>query len=235
MEQPKVIFFDAVGTLFGVHGKVGEVYSAIAQKAGVNIDPNVLNEAFWQSFSEANPPVFPGIDSQQIPEKEFLWWENIAQNTFTKAGVIEQFTDFSSFFTQLYAHFATPEPWYIYDDVIPALRTWQAQGIELGIISNFDTRLFAVIEFLELKSFFTSITLSSIVGAAKPNSKIFLSALDKHNCSPQQAWHIGDSLQDDYYGARAVGIHSFLVRRINAERYPHNQQPTLFSQIRANL
>ena len=32
---PKIIFFDAVGTLFGIKGSVGEVYKAIAKKYGL--------------------------------------------------------------------------------------------------------------------------------------------------------------------------------------------------------
>lgn len=39
MKKPKVIFLDAVGTLFGVKGSVGTVYSQIAQDFGVEVSP----------------------------------------------------------------------------------------------------------------------------------------------------------------------------------------------------
>ena len=215
MEKPKVIFLDAVGTLFGVRGTVGEIYSAIAYTIGVDVPAQELEVAFRDSFKNSKPPVFPGVDSQQIPEREFQWWQAIAKTTFQKVGVFDQIPDFTVFFTQLYAHFATPKPWYVYPDVISALQTWQQKGIELGIISNFDTRLYAVIELLELKSFFSSITISSTVGAAKPDTKIFITALQKHNCTPQQAWYIGDSLREDYCAAKVAGMKSFLLARSN--------------------
>jgi putative hydrolase of the HAD superfamily len=101
----------------------------------------------------------------------------------------------------------------IYDEVIPTLENWLEEGIELGIISNFDSRIYPVLEELELRKFFQSITISSSVGAAKPEEKIFLTALAKHNCPPQKAWHIGDSLTEDYQGAIAAGLRAFLIKR----------------------
>lgn len=213
MDKPKVIFLDAVGTLFGVRGSVGEVYSAIARQMGVDVSSDVLNAAFFQSFKASNPLAFEGVDPVQIPQLEFQWWRAIAQATFAQAGVLHQFLDFTTFFAQLYEHFATANPWYIYPDVIPALTHWQKQGIELGIISNFDTRIYAVLEHLQLKDFFSSITISSVSGTAKPNGQIFLLALQKHNCTAQQAWHIGDSLKEDYQGAKVAGIRAFLLQR----------------------
>ena len=43
MVQPKVIFLDAVGTLFGVKGSVGEVYREIAADFGVDVAASVLD------------------------------------------------------------------------------------------------------------------------------------------------------------------------------------------------
>jgi putative hydrolase of the HAD superfamily len=213
MQQPKVIFLDAVGTLFGVRGSVGEVYSAIAQRFGVTVPTDPLNEAFVQAFAATNPPVFPGCYPDEIPQCEFEWWRVIAQRTFQQAGVLHQFADFDDFFDELYNYFATAEPWFIYPDVLPALQAWQRIGIEMGIVSNFDSRLDYVLEALNLKEFFTSITVSTQAGAAKPDSRIFSIALQKHLCEPQEAWHIGDSFTQDFQGAKAVGIRAILLER----------------------
>ena len=211
MSKPKVIFLDAVGTLFGVRGSVGEVYGAIAQQFGVNVSPATLEASFRQSFQASPPLVFPGVEAAAIPQKEFDWWREISRSTFSQAGLIDSFTDFDYFFTKLYQHFTSAEPWYVYSEVVPTLQKWQEQGIELGIISNFDSRIYSVLEALELRHFFDSITISTAVSAAKPAEQIFLTALAKHKCQPQQAWHIGDSRQEDYQGAIAVGIQGFLV------------------------
>jgi putative hydrolase of the HAD superfamily len=218
MTKPKVIFLDAVGTIFGVKGSVGEVYSAIARDFGVTVAAPTVNRAFSQSFKAAKPPAFPGAALSDIPSLEFQWWETIARTTFDVAGVLDQFSNFRVFFNELYSHFAGGEPWHIYPDVLPALESWQAKGIELGVISNFDTRLHTILEILQLRQFFSTVTISSTLGAAKPSGKIFLAALEKHHCLPEQAWHIGDSLKEDYYAAKAVGIRPFLVERFEEER-----------------
>lgn len=213
MAQPEVIFFDAVGTLFGVKGSVGEVYSTIARRFGVLASTEELNQAFYEVFKAAPPPAFPEVTAAKIPEKEFQWWRDITKLTFQKVGVAHKFIDFDVFFTRLYRYFATAHPWEVYADVIPSLQRWQEKGIPLGIISNFDSRLYEVLTALELRSFFSSITISSQVGAAKPDPKIFQSAIAQYSVKPEQTWHIGDSRSQDYEAAKAVGMQGFLLNR----------------------
>jgi putative hydrolase of the HAD superfamily len=213
MKQPKVIFLDAVGTLFGVKGSVGKVYAEIAQRFGVAVAADNLDRAFIQSFKAAPPPIFSSKKPAEIPECEFEWWRAIAQRTFQQVGILDQFSDFSAFFTELYTHFATPEPWFVYPDVLPALQHWQRLGIELGVLSNFDSRLYQVLQALELAEFFASVTISTEVGAAKPDPQIFVAGLDKHHCPAELAWHIGDSFQEDYHGANAAGLRAIWLKR----------------------
>ncbi|WGV26841.1 HAD-IA family hydrolase [Halotia branconii] len=213
MERPKVILVDAVGTLFGVKGSVGEVYSQIAQEFDVEVAPEVLNTAFIKSWKAAPPPIFPDADPQDIPQREFDWWQIIALNTFESAGVLKQFSDFSAFFGELYIHFGTGQPWFIYPDVLPSLLDWQRSGIELGILSNFDSRIYSVLQSLGLSQYFKSITISTQARAAKPDPRIFAIALEKHNCQPEAAWHIGDSIEEDYQGAKAAGLRGIWINR----------------------
>ncbi len=213
MKQPKVIFLDAVGTLFGIKGSVGKAYADIARQFGVTVSDEAVNAAFFNSFATAPPPIFPGVKLEDIPNYEYEWWQLIALETFQQVGVVNQFADFSQFFEQLYNHFATAEPWVLYDDVIPTLERWQKRKIELGIISNFDSRLYLVLESLNLMDYFTSITISTEVSAAKPDKKIFLESLDKHDFQAKDAWHIGDSFKEDYQGATAAGLKAILIKR----------------------
>jgi putative hydrolase of the HAD superfamily len=212
---PKVIFLDAVGTLFGIAGSVGQIYRNIALQHGVEADAEELNQAFFRTFKAAPPMAFPGVDANQIPNLEFLWWRRLGQQTFSSAGVLDQFVDFDSFFADLYAHFATADPWFVYPEVLSTLQQWRRWGVELGIISNFDSRLYRVLDNLGLSDYFQSITISSEVGAAKPNPLIFATALQKHGCEPSQAWHVGDSKTDDRQGARGVGLRGIWVQRQN--------------------
>ncbi|MFN5871649.1 MAG: hydrolase, partial [Aphanizomenon sp.] len=62
MKKPKVIFVDAVGTLFGVKNSVGEIYRQIAQDFGVEVSAQILDQNFIKSFKAAPPPIFLDAD-----------------------------------------------------------------------------------------------------------------------------------------------------------------------------
>ncbi|MEM9805434.1 MAG: HAD family hydrolase [Cyanobacteria bacterium P01_D01_bin.56] len=225
MVYPKVIFLDAVGTLFGVKGSVGEVYELLAQQAGVIASAQELDQAFYHSFATATPMAFPNLPAVEVPHREYLWWLAIAKETFQRAGIFHQFADFETFFEGVYQHFATAAPWVVYQDTISSLQRWQRMGISLGIISNFDSRIYAVLEVLDLTKYFQTITISTEAGAAKPDALIFSTALQKHSCSPQEAWHIGDSRKDDLQGARTAGLQGIWLKRpkqamIQSPTYP---------------
>jgi putative hydrolase of the HAD superfamily len=221
LPQPQVIFLDAVGTLFGVRGSVGQIYSELASKYGVSCAPEILDRHFYAAFKTSPPCVFPDVSLaeplpwriDQIPQLEYQWWKAINQQTFTAAGVWEQFSDFDAFFDDLYHYFTTSAAWEMYPDVILALKQWQQSGIPLGVLSNFDSRLYAVLKVLDLAQYFSTVTISTEVGAAKPQPEIFTTALSKYQCDPSKAWHIGDSHGDDYLGASAVGMTAIWIDR----------------------
>jgi putative hydrolase of the HAD superfamily len=210
---PKVIYLDAFGTLFGVRGSVGELYSNLARAVSVSTDPHAVNRAFYQSFAAAERLAFPDAEPAAIPELEYRWWKAIVAETFERVGALDKFADFETFYAGLYGYFETAAPWQVYGDTVRSLDRWQAMGIELGIISNFDSRLYRVLSVLGLDAYFQSVTISTEVGAAKPAAKIFEAALAKHNCTPAQAWHIGDSESEDYAGAQSIGMRAILIAR----------------------
>ena len=210
---PKVIYLDAFGTLFGVKGSVGELYSNLARTVQVRTDPQAVNRAFYQSFAAAERLAFPGADAAAIPALEFNWWKAIVADTFDRVGALEKFEDFDTFYAGLYGYFETRAPWQVYPDTLPSLVRWRSLGIELGVISNFDSRLYRVLSVLGLAPYFKSVTISTEVGAAKPSPEIFKAALSKHQCEAACAWHIGDSRSEDYIGARATGMRAILVAR----------------------
>ncbi len=225
MTQPKVIFIDAVGTLFGVKGSVGEVYQTLAQQAGVNASAQQLDQAFYRSFAAADAMAFPHIPAVEIPHREYLWWLAVARDTFQRAGIFHEFSNFESFFEGVYQHFATAAPWVIYQDTVSSLQRWQRMDIPLGIISNFDSRIYAVLDALNLRQYFATITISTEARAAKPNPLIFTTALQKHGCSAHEAWHIGDSREDDLKGANAAGLRGIWLKR---PKQTNVQAPTQF-------
>jgi putative hydrolase of the HAD superfamily len=213
---PKIIFFDAVGTLFGVRSTVGEIYAQFAAQAGLEVDAQQLNIAFIQSFRTAPRAAFTQAVSQDLTHLEYDWWRTVAQRSFERVGALEQLPDFDGFFRPLFTYFETAAPWIIYPDTLQTLEMLKALEIELAIISNFDSRLYSVLEALGIAHWFQSITISTQVGAAKPEAEIFEAAIAKHPYLPTQAWHVGDSWSEDYEGSTAAGLQGIWLNRNGA-------------------
>ena len=219
MVPPPVVFFDVAGTLIHVRGGVGVQYARVAARFDVVADPVALEREFPRAFRAAPPMAFPGAPAASIPHLEREVWRGIVRAVFSGAGLLPAFGPggFDAYFDAVYRHFEDPAVWDVYPDVAPALVALGALGCPLGIVSNFDSRVLGILEGLGLAPRFVSITLSSQVGAMKPDSAIFTHALARHGLQPSQAFHVGDSPVEDFGGARAAGLRAVLIDR--AGRY----------------
>ena len=217
MAPPRVIFFDAADTLFHVKGSVGEVYLSLARKYGVTTDRDTIQQAFVKAFDAAPPPVFAAQDPQEIKSCERLWWFDVVHYVFYRVGMFEGFDEY---FEEVFAYFARPDAWALYPETISTLATLDAWGLALGIVSNFDSRLYKILIGLGIDRFFESVTISSVAGAAKPSPKIFQRALQKHGVTAGEALHVGNSLRDDVRAAVTAGLGSVLLDRHGREAIP---------------
>jgi putative hydrolase of the HAD superfamily len=216
----KALFFDAGGTLLKPYPSVGDVYSRHAKRYGCEADPENLNRIFYSLWNHRN-----GLASLQtgVSEKEEKsWWRTLVWEVFEQVGGIEGFNEF---FEDLYYSFASKDTWRVFDEVSEVLAKIKKRGIYLAIISNWDSRLFHICSSLGLDRYFDAIFASASVGFAKPDPRIFQKALDTAGVLPEEALHVGDSLEDDYYGAQAVGLRAYFLDRSGKSKYP--EVPTI--------
>lgn len=217
----RVVFFDAADTLFHVKGSVADIYLRHAAEFGFAQTPESLSaikQAFGRAFRDAPPPIFAATEPAQIKHSERLWWFDIVHNVFYRVGMFERFDDF---FERVFQVFEEPASWQLFPETVQTLAALKTQGVELGIISNFDSRLFSVLRGLGLADMFDTVTISSLAQAAKPAPRIFQLALDKHAVDPDEALHIGDSLRDDVEGASKAGLHAILLDRKGTQQGTH--------------
>ncbi len=229
MSKIKVIFFDAAGTLFHVKGSVADIYLTHAEKYGVKRTADLmeaLKAAFARAFADSPPPVFAVSDPKEIKQCERLWWFDVVHNVWYRVGMFEQFDEY---FEDVFAAFGGPAYWTLYPETPAVLRGLKEQGYELGIVSNFDSRLFNVLRGLGLAELFDTVTISSLAHAAKPAPKIFQLALDKHAMDAEDAVHVGDSRRDDVEGARRAGLQAVLIERESQLSSSASNIPTIQS------
>jgi len=207
----RVVFFDAAGTLIVPREPVGDSYARMARHYGVETSGAAVNAAFRRVFRETPALAFgPGLRAEELRRLERQWWRELVIATFAGLGT---FTDFDSYFASLFEFFADPGNWTAYSEAAPTLERLRRDGVALGVISNFDYRLYRILEGLDLRRHFESITLSSETGWAKPAPQLFEAALHKHGVTASEALHVGDSNHHDVAGAQSLGIVTVLVDR----------------------
>jgi len=203
------IFFDAAGTLFHSRRPIGASYVAVAREYGLDADPLLVDRAFRKAFGSAPPLAFgEGHSPPELRQLERRWWRERVAETFSEIG---RFPDFDAYFTALFDFFANPSNWRVEPGSIELLRGLKAKGKRLGVISNFDARLYRILQELGLLELFDTVTISSEAGFAKPRPEIFRTALVAHGVSPENALHVGDSAELDVAGANSARIAVVLV------------------------
>ena len=211
----RVVFFDVAGTLIRVRDGVGAQYARVATRFGVTADPASLEREFPAAFRAAPKMAFPGARPGVIPELEREIWRGIVRRVFAGAGALPAFAPgvFDRYFDAVYRHFEDAAVWDVFPDVAPALTGLRGLGCSLGVVSNFDGRVLAILDGLGLAQSFESVTLSSRTGVTKPDPAIFAEALARHRAEPAEAVHVGDSPTEDCDGARAAGLAAVLIDR----------------------
>ena len=205
------IFFDAADTLFYIDKGLGNTYASVAKQYGADPDPNLLKKAFSKAFTSAPPLAFGGVSDEERKTLEKNYWKNIVDTVYQEVGMFDKFDEH---FDELFEVFRT-DAWTIFPETKKVLSTLKDKNYRLGIISNFDSRVYDVMRNLQINEYFDKFVISSEAGHAKPDPNIFHIALHKMGVDPKECLHIGDNIYNDFHGPRALGIQALLLDREN--------------------
>jgi putative hydrolase of the HAD superfamily len=114
---------------------------------------------------------------------------------------------------ELVAHFGAERHWAVYPETHAVLAELRAAGLRLVIVSNWDSTLPSLLERLGLAAAVDDVVVSALVGVSKPARGIFDEAVRRAGVAHAEVLHVGDSLTDDYHGARDAGLRALLVDR----------------------
>jgi HAD superfamily hydrolase (TIGR01509 family) len=92
------------------------------------------------------------------------------------------------------------------------------QRYQLGVISNADGGIAAVLERCGIADCFRTITDSGLVGHEKPHPIIFEAALRSMDVAAGQSLYVGDIYSVDYLGATRAGMRAILFDVAGAYR-----------------
>jgi putative hydrolase of the HAD superfamily len=222
-----IVLLDAGDTLIGPRESFGAVYRRVLLELGVDASAADLESGLRASWAGFNRTHTPGIDRYGMhPGGEDAYWLRFVEGTLARTPGLSADPDLASrALAPLREAFRDARTWQVFDDVVPVLAALRALGVRLGVVSNWDSRLPALLDTLELSPWFETLAVSHVEGVEKPSPELFLRALRRLGGRPEDALHVGDAPELDGVGARAAGIEGVLVDR-------HGRLPEAYGALR---
>lgn len=210
LSRYKAVFFDVGGTLLKVVPSVGNVYAAYARPFGFIGSSDELDHLFQKEWNKSGGIASLSQKSSQKVERQF--WRDLVFQVFEPSGGLN---DFERYFEIVYEAFAGKDHWHVFDDVANSgiFEKLKKSGVILGVVSNWDSRLHAILKSTGLAVYFDFILASAEVRSAKPDKKIFIEALRRSGVIAEEACHVGDEPFADIHGANNAGIDAILIDR----------------------
>ena len=206
----KTVFFDFFATLIFWTQPLHITIRKIADRYQLRLD--------WSAYDEAQAILTEAYEASKPTNniRDTIFRQLDTCCTFLRKLGVREHVDQIAWEVLQYEHaLFSRNNATLYEDVLPTLDRLQQTGLKMGIISNWDTPLHAMVEELGLTPYFDVVVAShdQRVRSAKPDAAIFEYALNAVGVSPEEAVHVGDSFEADVMGAHTAGIRSILLDR----------------------
>jgi len=213
-ERVRVVFFDLDETLLDDDHCMRKAVARTCATLGKRypqIKPKILESTYlrvsselWTSYGSV-PRTYSTGDSGGIDIRLEVW-----SQALTVYGLPNQ--DLAIEAVDLYSQ-ERRAGYCLFPDVHEVLQALRQRYI-LGLISNgpVDTQREKV-HVTGLGAYLHILMISGELGVGKPDSGIFLKALESAQVIPEEAIHIGDSLTSDVAGAKGVGMYAIWLNR----------------------
>ncbi|WP_297091889.1 TIGR02253 family HAD-type hydrolase [Thermococcus sp.] len=114
---------------------------------------------------------------------------------------------------------AYPHKVHVYPDTLPTLKWLKEAGYKLGVVTSGPEYQRLKLRLAGLLDYFDVVVTRDDVNAIKPEPRIFLYAVESLGVEPSEAIMVGDSLGQDVYGAKNVGMTAVWINREGEKGY----------------
>ena len=183
-----------------------ERYARIASRHGATLDVSRYEDA--REAAVLNLKRHP-----ELLHDESIW-HRFTEEIFVGMGGPQEIA--SPCATEIEQGWEVSENFELFEDAIPVLEELRKAGLRIGVVSNGirDLTEFAAHHRLDVDA----IVDSRSHGRVKPHPTIFQAALDVLGVDASETVMVGDSLEEDVEGARALGMRAILIDR--EDRHP---------------
>lgn len=112
----------------------------------------------------------------------------------------------------------TKTPWHKedevpYDDAVNVLKQLNERGYKIGIIANQSAGTEQRLKNWGMMEYINFVVSSAEEGVSKPDKEIFIIALRRAGCNPENAVMIGDRIDNDIYPAKKLGMKTVWIKQ----------------------
>ena len=195
----RAVLLDALGTLLDLDAPVPRLIAELRDRHGIEVAVPDAVRAVKAEMAHYRANLHRASDQARLAEVRRECGDVVAR----ELGIEEDVTE-----ALLAAIVFRP-----FDEVPDVLRRLRADGARLVVASNWDVSLDEALERTGLSELVDGAVNSAVVGSAKPAPEVFERALAIAGAEPAEATHVGDDVEADVEGARAMGIEPVLVLR----------------------
>lgn len=194
----KSLLFDYGGTLDADGTTWLERFHPLYKEAGLDIPAERLDRAFYDSDDNLHlRHQLKGLDLAQTVRLQVT--DVVSAVAPDRPELIDRVA--GRFTADCRAHFTRLKP---------SLERL-AKRYRLGVVSNFYGNLDGLLEAEGLRSLFSVVADSGVLGVTKPAAEIFLHAAKAVGAEPADCVMVGDSIKRDMKGATGVGMKKALI------------------------
>jgi putative hydrolase of the HAD superfamily len=219
-DHVRAVFFDAVGTLLLPDPPAASVYTAAANRFGLQLDAAEVRNRFLAAY-RIEELRDRSIGWRTNEQREVERWRRIV------AAALPGIEEFEACFREVFEHFGLPSSWRLDPGAADAIGELARKGMILGIGSNYDARLHSVLAgFPELDALAERVVVSADVGWRKPSEKFFEEVIRAAGRPANEIAFVGDDIGNDYLGSTGSGMRGVLLD-------PASQAPESIVRVRA--
>jgi len=208
------VIFDVGGTLIGFpNWSPFQQFLAEAGLPASEEDARIFHSRFLAVMaSERDGAKGMGVEEAKLE----AWWHLVFRKTWPGRPDLAQ---------EMLYWLRTDRFDRIQPDSLAALEALRAMKMRMGVLSNYTADLEDMLRRVGLHDYFEFVIVSSVVGLAKPDPRIFDLAVAKLQRPRHRLLYVGDYMGDDIEGARGAGLDAVLIDRNN--RFPEAPCPRI--------
>jgi putative hydrolase of the HAD superfamily len=205
----RAVLFDVGETLVHPSPSFPELFSRVLVAAGHDRTPEQVGEASRAVFSRFSEAARDEDLWTTSPEASLRFWKSVYGRMLDALSI----GDADGLADTLYGTFTDHRNYALFDDVASTLDALDAEGLSLGIVSNFEAWLDDLLRTLGIYERFRVVVISGVVGIEKPDPRIFTLALDRLGTPAADVAYVGDNPEFDVAPPAALGMTPILLDR----------------------